>query len=60
MRPEGIHASQLVQGIEEPGFHRADGAAEGSGNSRQRIPRIETQMNDLLMLGREGLNASVH
>lgn len=58
--PEGVHASQLVQSVEQPGFHRAHGAAQGGSNALQRFSHIEAQLDDLLMLGGEGLDASLH
>ncbi len=57
---ERVHFAQFVQGVEQSGFNRSHGTAQGCGNSFQGIIRIKAQKNDLPMLDRQRLDAIPH
>jgi hypothetical protein len=57
---EGIHFPQLVQGMKQTGFDRPHRATQSGGNAFQRIIHVKTQIDDLLMFGRQCLDALPH
>ena len=60
MRLKGVHASQLVQSMEQPGFHSSHRTAQRRGYSHKRIIHVKAQVNDLLMFCRKRLHAVSH
>jgi hypothetical protein len=57
---EDIHFPQLIKGMKQTGFNRPHRATQGGGNAFQRIIHVKTQVDDLLMFGRQCLDASPH
>ncbi len=46
--------------MKQPGFDRPHRATQSGGNALQRIIHVKTKVNDLLMFGRQGLDALPH
>jgi hypothetical protein len=54
---DGAHLAELLEGVEEARFDRADGAVQGGSDFLKGIIHIKPEVNHLLVLGGQGLDA---